>query len=738
MHHPHPHPPLARARFRVSPALLLVPLLVAAGACGDRDHPELPEGTPVVVISVDTLRSDRLPAYGYDGVETPAIDALRADGVLYRHAYAHSPLTLPSHASLLTGHLPQVHGVRDNMGYTLDAERHDTLAEILREAGYRTGAAVSTAVLRSTTGLDAGFDLYDDRVRSSGGQRSSIAERPGRETLEVAAEWLRGAADEPLLLFFHIYEPHTPYAPPEPFASRYPSAYDGEVAQADRIVGELLDELRELGIYDRALILFLSDHGEGLGDHGFDEHGLVLYREAIQVPLIVKLPEGRRAGDTVDAAAQLVDVVPTVAGLLGLPAPEGLPGRSLFALEGEDAPERGLYAETYYPRIHFGWSHLTSLLRFPHHLIQGPEPELFDLADDPGETEDVLRRNRRLYASLRRELEDLPQGFEQPGEVDPETRRRLAALGYVGSAAGGDREGPLPDPRSKREVMERLRSAYELYRSGDCARAVPAFQAVLQEEPQLLDAWETVGNCLLQRGRPRRALEAFERAFELADGTPAVAFGVARAQLALGRLEEAEELARMALEADPTAYDLLARIALERGDPGRAREMSRRSIEELGLHAEPLLVQAQAAIAEGDFEGALETARRARELAEELAQGEASGRTPRGYHLVRGQALANLGRGEEAARELGREIAAFPDGLAAYTHLALLQALAGNPQETRRALQAMVEANPTPAAYAEAVRTLRVLRDPEAAARLLAFARERWPQNPRLRELTEG
>ncbi|MFP5285977.1 MAG: sulfatase, partial [Thermoanaerobaculia bacterium] len=322
----------------------LLPLAFLLAACTPGTKPSIPEGTPVVIISIDTLRADHLPAYGYRGVETPAIDRLRADGILFEKAYSPTPLTFPAHSSLLTGVLPGVHGVRDNVGYRLDAQRLPYLPRLLKDRGYATGGAVSAYVLQGKGGLDAGFDLYEDSVEFRTNAGLGGMQRPGSETLKLSLDWLRGAKDEPFFFFFHIYEPHTPYAPPEPFASRYPSRYDGEIAAADKIVGDLLSALEGFEVYDDALIVLVSDHGEGLGDHGEEEHGVLLYDEAIHVPLIVKLPGGKRAGSTISKPAQLTDVVPTVLSLLGLPLPEDLKGTSL--LELEEAPERRIYSET--------------------------------------------------------------------------------------------------------------------------------------------------------------------------------------------------------------------------------------------------------------------------------------------------------------------------------------------------------------------------------------------------------
>src|SRR2546425_9795091 len=309
-------------------ALLLVSLTLAAG-CGPRalPSPQFP-GAPVILISVDTLRADHLPAYGYSRVETPNIDTLRRDSMLFESAYSHCPLTLPSHLSMLTGLLPAEHGVRRTLGYRFDGNAHKTLARILRTHGYATGAAVSAYVLRGATGIDDSLDFFDDRV---GGEVEwtrdlSLLQRRGGETARRALTWVGRVKAGPFFLFLHIYEPHFPYEPPEPFRSRYGATYDGEIAASDAVVGEFLGQLKREGIYDRAMILLVSDHGEGLGDHGEQEHGILLYREVLHVPLLLKLPGSRDGGTRVGEPVGLIDIVPTITALLKLRASPALTG----------------------------------------------------------------------------------------------------------------------------------------------------------------------------------------------------------------------------------------------------------------------------------------------------------------------------------------------------------------------------------------------------------------------------
>lgn len=547
-------------------------------------------GTPVVIISIDTLRSDRLPAYGYDGVQTPAIDVLRSDGLLFQRAYTHVPLTLPAHASLLTGTLPAEHGVRDNLGYSVDAARTPLLQQRLSAAGYATGGAVSAFVLRTATGIAEGFDVYEDDIEVTTSAGIQANQRSGGETLDAIRPWLRENAGGAFFLFFHIFEPHSPYDPPEPFASRFEDAYDGEVASADVIVGDLLDELRSLGVYDDALVILLSDHGEGLGEHGEDEHGLLLYRTTLQVPLIVKLPQSERGGDTVRDPVQLVDVFPTVTSALGLQADEGLPGSSLIEPIDGEAEKRQIYSETFFPRLHCGWSDLASLVVGAHHYIDSPDPELFDLLADPGELDNLVAGKGSLAAELSGMLAAFDRTLVAPGSTDAETQRRLEALGYVGSASISD-DRDLPDPKTRVGVMRELRQAYRSLSAGDFEAAERAYQQILEENPGLEDAWEYLARAQRQMGRHERAMATLATALEQNPESPRLQMGAATQFFEMGRLDKAAAHAELAVNHDAAAaHELMARIALARGDLESAEDEARLAMSLEDRRAGPRLV----------------------------------------------------------------------------------------------------------------------------------------------------
>lgn len=726
----------ARSRGRAAGCLLLLALSWLSAACGGREVGTF-EQAPIILISIDTLRSDRLPAYGYGQVETPAIDALRRDSVLFERAYAQVPLTLPSHLSILTGLLPAGHGVRDNVGYRFHGEKTSSLPALLGKAGYATGAAVSTYVMRAETGIADGFELYESSIDVRTNESMGRSQRPGEETARLALDWIDKVKGKPFFLMLHLYEPHTPYEPPEPFASRYRGRpYDGEVAAADAVVGRFLAALKERELYDESVVVLLSDHGEGLGDHGEQEHGIFLYREALQVPLLLKLPGGRRSGESVAAPVALVDVAPTLLQLVGVEAPPQLDGTSLLAALDPDrgaAPERAIYAETYYPRFHLGWSELTSLVRDRFHYVEGPDPELYDLAADPAEKVNVLQRERRAFASLRNELRRLARPAEAPAEEDAETAARLAALGYLGGGTAEVPEGPLPDPKTRIHTLRDFGLAFQHFSRGDYVQAVPVFRRVLAENPRMVDAWENLGIALQRLGRREEALEAYRQGMEVSGGVGHIAIATATLLLDMGRYREAREHAELGLESSPAAaHSLLAQVAMAEGDGGKAEQEARQALQSRGSRIGPLMTMAQVLARQGKLEEALKYA----DEGEQELQRMGGSRGFQGLRFVRGDVLARLGRNADAERAFQQEVRDFPTDLKSWSRLAALYAAGGRPAETVDTLRQMVESNQgAPAAYAEAVRTLRVLGDPAGASALLRHALSVHPDSRELRAL---
>jgi arylsulfatase A-like enzyme/tetratricopeptide (TPR) repeat protein len=684
----------------------------------------------VILVSVDTLRSDHLPPYGYKGVETPALDALRKDSILFERAWSHVPLTLPSHASILTGREPSAHGIHDNLGYRLKAEV-PTLAEILKKQGYETGGAISCFVLKAGSGISRGFDFYDDAIEAEGGEAIGRLQRAGLDTEARLETWLAARpAKGKTFAFLHLYEPHTPYEPPEPFKTRYAAQpYDGEIAQADAIVGKFVAFLKARGLYDGALIVFLSDHGEGLGDHGESEHGMFLYREDLQVPLFVKLPGGRRAGETVTQTAALFDVFTTLAEAAGVPdfkRPEGT--RSL--LDPPGAPPRRILSETFFPRIHFGWSDLSSLFDGRWHYIDAPKAEIYDVSADPGETSNRLAEKPDALRAMLVEIGKRKPEFESTGDLDPEARKKLASLGYLSAGPSSANAGALDDPKDRIKTFEELRTGLGDLTAGNSAKAHAIFTKLLKENPRMLDVWDMDSKVLLQLGRPEEALAAVKKTVDLAPEAARAPYlrEVANLCLMLGKWDEGMQHAE-ALRAlgDPDAEDIAARAALGKGDV-KAAEPAARAAYEKGTGKTKVrgaLVLGRIAVMRSDLPAAEKWA------AEAAALSAGDKVVQSGLHMLLGDVLARQGRAAEAEREFLEEIRLYPDRQDVRVSLSALYASAGRREDARRTLIQLVARQPSPETFLLAMKTFRVTDDPDGEREMRREARRRFPRDPR-------
>lgn len=688
-------------------AFILISLVLAGCRAPEtRETAPAHPGAPIFLIVIDTLRADHLPAYGYDRVETPHLDAFRADSVLFRRAYTHVPMTLPAHVSLLTGKLPNEHGVRNNLGFQFDGSAVPTLPGVLKEKGYATGAAVSSYVLRHETGLGAIFDFYEDSIAPPPGAAFDDYERNGSDTAALAIDWIRANRQRPIFFMLHLYEPHTPYEPPEPYRDRYAAApYDGEIAAVDAIVGSFIEELKALDLYDEATVIVTSDHGEGLGDHGEDQHSILLYRGMIEVPLIVKLPRGARRGETIDAPVQLADIPPTLAAIAG--AGELAPTASARNLFGPiDAGERALYAETLYPKLHFGWSELRSLIRGPHHYIESPRPELYDMVADPAEGNNVIADERRLASAFRNDLAAMPRGDETPGAVDPETAERLAALGYIGRPRTFDSGAELMNPAEEIGFLDQIRKAFELASSGPADEAEEALRAVLAKNAGVPEVRMRLAELLANEGRIDEALEEYRRAIDTAGmALPDLYLNAANLYLRKGDFVEAESHARLALSALPDrTHETLGRIAMKKGDLGTAEREAGLAVESASMPS-AMLLTAEIAAQRGEYEKALSILDRTEARVAELRLGALFR-----LQFVRADTLARMGRMSEAPALFQREIDTFPANVDAYASLAVVQHLLGDSAAAESTLRALVENNPSARAREIAQRTRTTIR----------------------------
>jgi arylsulfatase A-like enzyme/tetratricopeptide (TPR) repeat protein len=513
-----------------------------------------PSDLNVVLITIDTLRSDRVSSYGSDLVHTPNIDSFASEGVLFSNAASTVPFTLPAHSSILTGLYPPGHGVRENVGYTLDPGI-PTLAEVVSDGGWSTAGFVSAFVLDRRWGIGRGFDHYFDDfdLAEFDTPNLSSVQRSGDVTIGEAVRWLDGRPeDAPFFLWLHLYDPHDPYTPPEPFKSQYPGrAYDGEVAYTDSLIGEFRKALEERGLLSSSLVILTADHGEGLGDHGEASHGFFVYDSTIHVSLIMRPPSGVTGGREVDTAVSHVDIFPTILDAVGLAAPKAVHGQSLLPIvAGENVDlDRGVYSESLYPLLHYGWAPLRAIRTDNRKLISAPRPEVFDVLTDPREEHDLSLEQPGVTGELEERLSDLRAKIEGDApatgaapDIDPETLAQLQALGYAAGQGGvsleDETDRPRADPKDKIGLHRTIMRAQSLMRE-DEEKAEKTLLAVLETDPDILDAHQMLGQLSTTQRRFDDALGHYRRALELDPAHKNSLMGMASSYQALGRREEA-------------------------------------------------------------------------------------------------------------------------------------------------------------------------------------------------------
>lgn len=579
-------------------AIVLAAAAVAHTAACRRDTASGPAAARMnlVLITVDTLRADRVGPYGGAPAIAPTLTALARRGVTFLDATAHAPLTLPSHASILTGRYPPAHGVRDNGGFPLP-ETIVTLAERLRDAGYHTSAFVSSFVLARPSGLAQGFELYVDRFDTRRAHVTlSALERPGPEVAAEAAQWI-ARAPEPFFLWVHVYDPHAPYEAPPAFRSRFPdSPYDAEVATSDWAVGQVLDAI-PAAARDRTFVVATADHGEGLGEHGEAEHGIFLYEATLRVPLIMA-GAGLPAGRTVREQVRHVDILPTVLELLRVPAASPCDGVSLAGLakggRRREAPPS--FAESLYGSLHFGWSELRAVRDGEWKYIDAPERELYDLRADPGERTNVYAKKPELAAGLDRSLAALAGPASAPAAqpaVDAATAERLRSLGYLSGPAESRSGGGAPkkedaaarDPKRRigeyRAYVTAFNEALATLESGDPVRAEAGFRRLARAFPMSFEAHQYLGRALAGQGRHEAALGEFDLAIRLGSRSGSACFDAARSLAALRRFDAALGRVGDGLVREPNSfYGYLVEgiVAAAAGQDARAQAALERAL----------------------------------------------------------------------------------------------------------------------------------------------------------------
>jgi len=717
----------------------LAGLLCAAAlaACaGPRPAPITPSRPNVLLVTIDTLRADHLGCYGDAGAATPVLDALAARGARFATAVAHAPLTTPSHASILTGLTPLRHGVRDNGDFVLP-DGIPTLAEAFHDAGYRTAAFVSGFPLDARFGLARGFGVYDDRLPHGGDRRrSAYVERPADRTTAAARAWLEAGPPSPWFVWVHYFDPHAPYEPPPDYAARFAGRpYDGEIAFVDAQLGALLGLLDVKGVAGRTVVLATADHGEALGEHGEETHGVFVYDGTLRVPWIVAGP-GVPAGVVPTVVARGIDVAPTLLDLAGaIPARASMEGRSLVpALRGRSMPDAPAYAESLFARLRLGWAPLHAWRTARFKLIDAPRVELYALDTDAGETRDASGEKAEVADRMRRELQAAlaarpPDAAADPG---PDAAERLRALGYLDGSRTAAAKPSLRDPKDGIALVNRLERGMAAARS-DPARAVRELRAVLAEDPRMIlgrrylalalnSAGDQAGairevqaldrsgeagfedllllaDSLRLVGRSSEALGVLDRAERIQPRSPEPRLARARALAALGRMDEAgEAYARVLAESPDHAEALrgLGDLALARGDViGAARRYERilgADAEDIGALVKLGVIRVRSGMVEdgiGLFRQALALDPRHPEALLDL-----------------GGALAKTGRAAEAVPYLERALAVGPRSTVALNSLGFARLETGDTHGGLAALHESLALDPKQPPIAQVVAEL--------------------------------
>ena len=664
-----------------------------------------PHRGPIVLISVDGLRPDDLSAYGGSASRIPAIDALSADAVVFERAYAHSPLTLPAHASILAGQLPFEHGVRDEAGFTLKDEAR-SMPELLRSRGFDTGAAVSSFLLRPESGVAQGFTFFDAGVPQPPNPRIPVLERDGLQTTDAAERWLRSRRDHRFMLFVQVDE-----------------------AAADSAVTRLIEQLKEQDLYDQATIVLTADRGDA-------GTGLSLHEAALRVPLLVKQPEAEGAGRRVAAPVQHIDLLPTVLDLVRAPIPSGLRGRSLRrVLDGGEEPvgDGPIYAETLAAQFRFGGPGKFSLVTPMYRYIRGGRDEVIDL--DSG----AVRSGEDTpeVAALREELDGLIERHQTvaPRFITPADEDFFAAIGYLGGGVLFDSRPEPLDPDAEAWVVSTHRTAATLASQKEYAGAIGHLRQIADAYPRMAVVQYQLGTLLGRMGRVDEARRAFMAAAAVEPDNPHVPIALAGMLLRAKRLEEAREQTALAIAladhadaaARAAARQVAARVAVALEDFTAAQEYA--ALAEEDDPAAPLapFIRGQSLFATGRYDEAVTAFQEAADAA------TASETTLDDLHLQFGHALARVERFTEAEEQYRAEIRLHPRNVAAYTSLVTLFQASNRSAEAEEILDLLVEAVPTPEGYDAAAALWMVMGEPARAAELRAEARARFRPVPAAR-----
>ena len=552
-------------------------ILVVAGMClcvaqlvFSAEPPEAANKPSLLMITLDTVRADYLSCNGSKKVQTPELDRLARGGVNFTRARTSVPLTLPAHASIMTGNFPPVHGVRDNGSYRL-SEEQQTLAEILGEHGYETAAFIGAFVLDRDFGVAQGFDVYDEGDWGNAGALENLAaERSADAVRDAFSSWLKGrAGGRPFFAWIHLYDPHAPYVPPEPFRKRYADdPYAGEIAYTDAVVGKIVGDLESRKLLDSTLVAVVGDHGEALGEHGEQTHSLLIYNSTIHVPMLLYSPGLIPSGKTVEHLTRTIDLAPTILDYLGISQAFGQ-GMSLRPLVEGGSPDAEIlaYSESLYPSLNLGWSELRGLEMGEHRFILAPRQELYNLTNDPGERENLIESNPTMADQLELTLASLMESMPESGghsrrATDPQTEAMLRSLGYVSSSQSPPRAAASrKDPKDKIELWTKIESGLAFFNQGNDAAALEIFKKALAEDSDIPILYDHIGWSYIRLNQYDRAERVYRQAIEHGFDSAELRSNLGLIYSRWGEFEKAEQQLRTALELEGNSLSARYRLA---------------------------------------------------------------------------------------------------------------------------------------------------------------------------------
>lgn len=705
--------------------LFLLPIVFILPYC-TRDHRVDFNKTPVFFIVIDTLRADHVSVFNPETEKTPTWEKLADDGIVFLRAYTHIPLTLPSHTTMFTGLIPPHTGVRDNIGFKYE-KKEKTLAEWMKEHGKKTAGFISAIVLHHRTGIARGFDFYEDKIENKTGAMSlGAVQRKGSETIALAENWISEQKDPNFFVFLHIYEPHSPYTPPEEYRKEGRSLYEGEVLYADHLIGEFIKFLKKRKLYKKAFIIMTGDHGEGLKDHGESEHGVFLYNEALHVPLVIKLPFNERLFKSTNKPVALSDIFPTICDYFKMSCPHKMDGISL--LKNKD---QKIYSESLYGKYHYGWAPQYSLIEKKYHLILSPIREFYNLEKDPEEKKNLygFSPSRQMEAWLKAYISNFKE--DKPQKVDPEFLKKLQSLGYVGTIHQETRGKELPDPKTKIYLLEKLGKALSMARIGKFQDAAKLLNEILKEEPDMEEALVQAARINEEAGNYRKAIELYKEIIKRRPNDISALLGIGSVYHRMGKYDKAMEHVDIVLSKNPKfalGYSLKAMIYYYKRDFKNFEKYLKKALDlnpELD-HAHYLKGLNYIRL------GRILDAKREFLMVEEK---NVKGFLDMHFNLALIYLMER--KVERAKEEYLKEMKFFPANPKPYINLAILLRREGNLVDAIHTLLIGEKLAPVPDTYYLISMFYLQGRNPQAAAKWLRRGLKRFPNNPRLLSLKQ-